>query len=79
MAMSKKFFNGLVAMVPRPGEQERLIKQLTAALKATTAHAIDMTCELNDTDDVSDYPYLARAQSLLRKLEKRSKRASRQR
>ena len=60
-------------------KQDRLIAQLVASLKSTTAHAIDMTCELNDTDDVSDYPYLARAQSLLRRMEKERKRASRQR
>jgi len=39
------------------------------ALKACYAHAEDMTCVLDNTDDTSDYPYLERARQLITELE----------
>ncbi len=41
------------------------ITLLTAALEATLAHAETMLCELEKTDDLSEYPYIVRARAVL--------------
>ena len=48
-----------------------LVKDLAASLKAVLAHAENMTCELDDTDDLSGYPYIQRARRVLARAAKR--------
>ena len=40
-------------------------KQLAEALRETLAHAEDMTCELENTDDLSGFPYIQHARAAL--------------
>lgn len=50
-------------------EATKHIRELRNALESTLAHAESMTCELNDTDDLSDYPYIQRARKVLKRTE----------
>lgn len=52
---------------------EKFIEELVASLRQTLAHAEQMTEELAQTDDLSDYPYIMRARRLLKRAEKRRK------
>ena len=48
-----------------------LVEDLAASLKAVLVHAENMTCELDDTDDLSGYPYIQRARRVLARAAKR--------
>lgn len=43
-------------------------EKVSKALKACYAHAEDMTCELDKTDDMSEYPYLVRSKEIIAKI-----------
>ena len=60
---------------PEADANARLIAaapELLESLKATLAHAEEMTCELEDTDVLTEFPYIQRARALIAKAEGRA-------
>ncbi len=64
---------GTVAVTYDPKDAEFIVRAcnnhdaLVGALRGVLAHAEDMTCELHQTDDLSEYPYIQRARAALAK------------
>jgi hypothetical protein len=46
--------------------------ELLECLKATLAHAEDRTCEIEDTDDLSEFPYIQKARAAIATAEGRA-------
>ena len=46
-------------------------QEMLESLKAVLAHAEQMTMELEQTDDLTEFPYIQRARSIIKRAKKR--------